>query len=136
MIYLGAAVFFVLAVTQSQKNILPQVAGAAIYVLAALSDCGLHGIQRGYRHYEPVRVIKKELSDIRADGILLLLLNLALSGVADALVSMLTLQSTMLASFQKTSSVDANRMNGITGLAVCVLISLLGVSLICYASKL
>lgn len=45
-------------------------------------------------------------------------------------------QSAMLASFQKTSSVDANRMNGIIGLAVCVLISLLGVSLICYASKL
>lgn len=51
----GRGSFFVLAVTQSQKNILPQVAGAAIYVLAALSDCGLHGIQRGYRHYEPVR---------------------------------------------------------------------------------
>lgn len=56
-------------------------------------------------------------------------------GVADALVSMLTLQTTMLASFQGTSSIDANRMNGITGLAVCILIALLGVSMIYYASK-
>ena len=56
-------------------------------------------------------------------------------GVADALVSMLTLQTTMLASFQDTSSIDANRMNGITGLAVCILIALLGASMIYYASK-
>lgn len=133
---------------------------------------------------------EKELSVIRTDGILLLLLNLALCGVvlltitkgsaktysdimaisiaaytfykitmavinmvkvrklqspilitirnigvADALVSMLTLQITMLASFQKTDSLDANRMNGITGLAVSVLIAALGVSMIYYASK-
>ena len=119
---------------------------------------------------------KKELAVIKTDGILLLLLNLALSGVvlltiakgraktysdfmamlnmikvrkmqspilitirnigvADALVSVLTLQSTMLASFQKTDSLDANRMNGITGLAVCVLIAALGISMIYYASK-
>ena len=133
---------------------------------------------------------KKELAVIKTDGIFLLLLNLALSGVvlltiakgraktysdimaisiaaytfykiimavinmikvrkmqspilitirnigvADALVSVLTLQSTMLASFQKTDSLDANRMNGITGLAVCVLIAALGISMIYYASK-
>ena len=142
------------------------------------------------RMKDPKLIRKRELSVIRTDGILLLLLNLALSGVvlltiakgtaktyseimvisiaaytfykitmavinmvkvrkmqspilitirnigvADALVSMLTLQSTMLASFQKRSSIDADRMNGITGLAVCILIALLGVSMIYYASK-
>ena len=56
-------------------------------------------------------------------------------GVADALVSMLTLQATMLASFREKSSMDANRMNGITGLAVCVLIAALGVSMIYDASR-
>ncbi|OUN90645.1 hypothetical protein B5G00_15125 [Blautia sp. An46] len=133
---------------------------------------------------------KKELAVIKTDGILLLLLNLALSGVvlltiakgrakayskimaisiaaytfykttmavinmvkvrkmqspilitirnigvADALVSMLTLQTTMLASFQNTSHLDANRMNALTGMAVCILIALLGISMIYYASK-
>ncbi len=48
-------------------------------------------------------------------------------GVADALVSILTLQT--------TGSPDANQMNGITGLAVCILIILLGVSMIRYASR-
>lgn len=57
-------------------------------------------------------------------------------GVADALVSMLTLQFTMLASFQKNGSLDANRMNGITGLVVCILIALLGVSMIYYEQYL
>lgn len=46
-------------------------------------------------------------------------------GVADALVSMLTLQTTMLASFQDTSTIDANQMNGITGLAVCIMMRVL-----------
>lgn len=133
---------------------------------------------------------KKELAVIKTDGILLLLLNLALSGVvlltiakgrakayseimaisiaaytfykttmavinmvkvrkmqspilitirnigvADALVSMLTLQTTMLASFQNTSHLDVNRMNALTGMAVCILIALLGISMIYYASK-
>ena len=133
---------------------------------------------------------KKELAVIKTDGILLLLLNLALSGVvlltiekgrakayseimaisiaaytfykttmavinmvkvrkmqspilitirnigvADALVSMLTLQTTMLASFQNTSNLDVNRMNALTGMAVCILIALLGISIIYYASK-
>lgn len=133
---------------------------------------------------------KKELAVIKTDGILLLLLNLALSGVvlltiakgrakayseimaisiaaytfykttmavinmvkvrkmqshilitirnigvADALVSMLTLQTTMLASFQNTSNLDVNRMNALTGMAVCILIALLGISMIYYASK-
>lgn len=131
---------------------------------------------------------KKELSVIKMDGILLLVLNLALSGavlltiaqdtakryseimvisiaaytfykitmalinkikvrktqslilitirnigVADALVSMLTLQATMLASFQDKSSLNSNQMNAITGLAVCILIAILGTSMIWYA---
>ena len=134
---------------------------------------------------------KKELAVIKTDGILLLLLNLALSGVvlltiekgrakayseimaisiaaytfykttmavinmvkvrkmqspilitirnigvADALVSILTLQTTMLASFQNTSNLDVNRMNALTGMAVCILIALLGISMIySYGSK-
>ena len=131
---------------------------------------------------------KKELSVIKMDGILLLVLNLALSGavlltiaqdtakryseimvisiaaytfykitmalinmikvrktqspilitirnigVADALVSMLTLQAAMLASFQDKSSLNSNQMNAITGLAVCILIAILGTSMIWYA---
>ena len=142
------------------------------------------------RMEDPQQVERRQLSVIRTDGILLMVLNLALSGVvlltiaqetaktyseimmisiaaytfykitmavinmikvrkmqspilivirnigaADALVSMLTLQATMHASFKETSSLDANRMNGITGLAVCILISALGVSMICYAAK-
>lgn len=275
LVYLAAAVACVLAVIQSQKNILPQFVGIIVYVLAAASlvaACmciyrdlrkgiiekllltikktsygarfledytfrtilttlptflinvvytvyngvigvmnqsawfitmavyySLLGIMRYFavnterktsRMENPKLIRKRELSVIRTDGILLLLLNLALSGVvlltiakgtakthseimvisiaaytfykitmavinmvkvrkmqspilitirnigvADALVSMLTLQTTMLASFQGTSSIDANRMNGITGLAVCILIALLGVSMIYYASK-
>ena len=131
---------------------------------------------------------EKEISVIKTDGILLLVLNLALSGVvlltiaqdtakryseimvisiaaytfykiimavvnmikvrktkspilitirnigtADALVSLLTLQATMLASFQNESSLDRNQMNAITGLAVCILIAILGISMIRYA---
>ena len=275
LVYLVAAVVCILSVIQSQQNILPQIAGIIVYVLAAVSltaACmciyrdlrkgiiekllltikktsygarfledytfrtilttlptflinvvytvyngvigvmnqsawfitmavyySLLGIMRYFavnterktsRMENPKLIRKRELSVIRTDGILLLLLNLALSGVvlltiakgtakthseimvisiaaytfykitmavinmvkvrkmqspilitirnigvADALVSMLTLQTTMLASFQGTSSIDANRMNGITGLAVCILIALLGVSMIYYASK-
>ena len=54
-------------------------------------------------------------------------------GVADALVSMLTLQATMLASFQDKSSLNSNQMNAITGLAVCILIAILGINMIWYA---
>lgn len=56
-------------------------------------------------------------------------------GVADALVSMLTLQATMLASFQGSGSLDVNRMNAVTGMVVCVLILALGVSMILYALR-
>ena len=57
--------------------------------------------------------------------LLLCLITIRNIGVADALVSMLTLQTTMLASFQDTSTIDANQMNGITGLAVCILMRVL-----------
>lgn len=275
LVYLVAAVVCILSVIQSQRNILPQVVGIIVYVLAAASliaacmciyrdlrkgliekllslikktsygarfledytfrtilttlptflinvvytvyngvigivnqsawfitmavyysllgimrYCAVNTERKISRMEDPKLIRKKELSVIRTDGILLLLLNLALSGVvlltiakgtakthseimvisiaaytfykitmavinmvkvrkmqspilitirnigvADALVSMLTLQTTMLASFQGTSSIDANRMNGITGLAVCILIALLGASMIYYASK-
>lgn len=133
---------------------------------------------------------KKELSVIKTEGILLLLLNLALSSVvlltivqdtakryseimvitiaaytfykiitsvinmikvrklqspilitirnisvADALVSVLTLQMTMLASFQGRSTLNINQMNAMTGMAACILISLLGISMIYYSYK-
>ena len=133
---------------------------------------------------------KKEISVIKTDGILLLVLNLSLSGVvlltiaqdtakryseimvisiaaytfykiimavvnlvkvrkmrspilitirnigvADALVSMLTLQAAMLTSFQNENSRNTHQLNAITGLAVCILISMLGTSMIRYASK-
>lgn len=136
------------------------------------------------------QIRKKELSVIKTDGILLLVLNLALSGVvlltiaqdtakryseimvisiaaytfykitmavvnmvkvrkrkspilitirnigaADALVSMLTLQAAMFASFQDKNSLNTNQMNAITGLSVCILISILGISMIWYARK-
>lgn len=136
------------------------------------------------------QIRKKELSVIKTDGILLLVLNLALNGVvlltiaqdtakryseimvisiaaytfykitmavvnmvkvrktkspilitirnigaADALVSMLTLQAAMFASFQDKNSLNTNQMNAITGLSVCILISILGISMIWYAWK-
>ena len=56
-------------------------------------------------------------------------------GVADALVSVLTLQMTMLASFQERSTLDMDQTNAMTGMAVCILISLLGISMISYSYK-
>ena len=56
-------------------------------------------------------------------------------GVADALVSVLTLQATMFASFENENNWNINQMNAITGMAVCILISILGISMIRYASK-
>lgn len=164
----------------------------AVYysLLGIMRYCAVH-TERKISHMEDQKLIrKKELAVIKTDGILLLLLNLALSGVvlltiakgrakayseiiaisiaaytfykitmavinmvkvrkmqspilitirnigvADALVSMLTLQMTMLVSFQGTDGLNADRMNGITGLAVCLLISALGISMIYYAFK-
>lgn len=56
-------------------------------------------------------------------------------GAADALVSMLTLQAALFASFQDKNSLNTNQMNAITGLSVCILISILGISMIWYAWK-
>lgn len=164
----------------------------AVYysLLGIMRYCAVH-TERKISYMEDQKLIrKKELAVIKTDGILLLLLNLALSGVvlltiakgrakayseiiaisiaaytfykitmavinmvkvrkmqspilitirnigvADALVSMLTLQMTMLVSFQGTDGLNADRMNGITGLAVCLLISALGISMIYYAFK-
>lgn len=164
---------------------------AVYYSLLGIMRYQAVNTERKISRIEDQKLIrKKELAVIKTDGILLLVLNLALSGVvlltiakgrakayseimaisiaaytfykitmavinmvkvrkmqspilitirnigvADALVSMLTLQTTMLASFQGNGSLDANRMNGITGLAVCVLISVLGISMIYYAYK-
>ena len=164
----------------------------AVYysLLGIMRYCAVHTERKISRLEDHKLIRKKELAVIKTDGILLLLLNLALSGVvlltiaegtakaysgimaisiaaytfykiimavihmvkvrkmespilitirnigvADALVSMLTLQMTILVSFQGTDSLDMNRMNGITGLAVCLLISALGISMIYYAFK-
>ena len=164
----------------------------AVYysLLGIMRYCAVHTERKISRLEDHELIRKKELAVIKTDGILLLLLNLALSGVvlltiaegtaktysdimaisiaaytfykiimavinmvkvrkmespilitirnigvADALVSMLTLQMTMLVSFQGTDSPDMNRKNGITGLAVCLLISALGISMIYYAFK-
>lgn len=164
----------------------------AVYysLLGIMRYCAVHTERKISRLEDHELIRKKELAVIKTDGILLLLLNLALSGVvlltiaegtakaysdimaisiaaytfykiimavinmvkvrkmespilitirnigvADALVYMLTLQMTMLVSFQGTDSLDMNRMNGITGLAVCLLISALGISMIYYAFK-
>lgn len=56
-------------------------------------------------------------------------------GAADALASLLTLQTTMLASFQSDSSLNADWMNAVTGFAVCILISATGISMIRYPYK-
>lgn len=275
VVYLGTGAVSILAVVQSQTDILPQIVGIAVYVLAAVSltaACicfyrnlrkgviermllairktplgarfledytfrtilttmpaflinvaytvynGVIGIMNrsawfitmavyysflGIMRYHAVNtgrkisrmedqkmIRRKEISVIRTDGILLLLLNLSLAGivlltivngtartypeimvisiaaytfykmtiavinmvkvrklqspilitirnigVADALVSMLTLQMTMLASFQEKSSLDANYMNGVTGLVVSVLIVALGVGMIYQSYK-
>ena len=55
-------------------------------------------------------------------------------GVADALVSVLPLQSPLLVSFQNKSNLNSTQMNAITGMAVCILISILGISIIRDAS--
>lgn len=164
----------------------------AVYysLLGIMRYCAVHTERKISRMEDQKLIRKKELAVIKTDGILLLLLNLALSGVvlltiakgrakayseiiaisiaaytfykitmavinmvkvrkmqspilitirnigvADALVSMLTLQMTMLVSFQGTEGLNADRMNGITGLAVCLLISALGISMIYYALK-
>lgn len=164
---------------------------AVYYSLLGIMRYHAMNTERKTAHMKDQSLIrKKELSVIKTDGILLLLLNLALIGVviltimkdtakrypeimvisiaaytfykiitavinmikvrklqspilitirnigvADALVSVLTLQMTMLASFQERSTVNINQMNAIIGLGVCILISLLGASMIYYSYK-
>ena len=126
----------------------------AVYysLLGIMRYCAVNTERKISRMEDPKQIRKKELSVIRTDGILLLLLNLALSGVVLLTIAKGTAKThseimvisiaaytfykiTTLASFQKTSSIDASRMNGITGLAVCILIALLGASMIYYASR-
>lgn len=50
-------------------------------------------------------------------------------GYADALVSMLSLQTALLASFND-GKLNPRRMNGISGAAVCIIVSFLGIYMI------
>lgn len=152
LVYLVAAVVCVLAVIQSQQNILPQLTGIIEKLLLllnlALSGVVLLTIAKGTaKTHSEIMVIsiaaytfyKITMAVINMVKVRKMqspsLITIRNIGVADALVSILTLQTTMLASFQDTSTIDANQMNGITGLAVCILIALLGASMIYYASK-
>ncbi|WP_125143378.1 hypothetical protein [Clostridium transplantifaecale] len=55
-------------------------------------------------------------------------------GYADALVSMLSLQTAMLVSFSD-GVLDPRRLNGISGAAVCVIVSFVGIYMIYSADK-
>lgn len=56
-------------------------------------------------------------------------------GYVDALVSVLSLQTAMFASFGEQESVNTRIMNGITGAVVCVMILTLGIYMIVSASE-
>lgn len=60
----------------------------------------------------------------------LLLMTIRNIGHADALVSVLSLQTAMFASFGDQSDIDSQMMNGITGGCVCVLILTIGIHMI------
>ena len=51
-------------------------------------------------------------------------------GYADALVSVLSLQTAMFVSFGENSDVDPGVMNGITGTCVCIMILAIGIYMI------
>lgn len=55
-------------------------------------------------------------------------------GYADALVSMLSLQTAMLVSF-RDGTLDPRRLNGISGAAVCVIVSFVGIYMIYSAER-
>ena len=139
----------ILSIVQAEKRILPMAAGILLLVLNfALTGVILLTIaQDTARRYSEIVVISiatytfykiimavVNMVKVRKmqSPVLITIRNI---GVADALVSMLTLQATMLASFQGKGGLDANRMNAITGMVVCVLILALGVSMIRYAFK-
>ena len=147
--YMGTIIVAILSIVQAEKRILPMAAGILLLALNfALTGVILLTIaQDTARRYSEIVVISiatytfykiimavVNMVKVRKmqSPVLITIRNI---GVADALVSMLTLQATMLASFQGKGGLDANRMNAITGMVVCVLILALGVSMIRYAFK-
>ena len=147
--YMGTIIVAILSIVQAEKRILPMAAGILLLVLNfALTGVILLTIaQDTARRYSEIVVISiatytfykiimavVNMVKVRKmqSPVLITIRNI---GVADALVSMLTLQATMLASFQGKGGLDANRMNAVTGMVVCVLILALGDSMIRYAFK-
>ena len=147
--YMGTIIVAILSIVQAEKRILPMAAGILLLALNfALTGVILLTIaQDTARRYSEIVVISiatytfykiimavVNMVKVRKmqSPVLITIRNI---GVADALVSMLTLQATMLASFQGKGGLDANRMNAVTGMVVCVLILALGVSMIRYAFK-
>lgn len=147
--YMGTIIVAILSIVQAEKRILPMAAGILLLALNfALTGVILLTIaQDTAKRYSEVVVISiatytfykiimavANMVKIRKtrSPVLITIRNI---GTADALVSMLTLQATMLASFQGKGGLDANRMNAVTGMVVCVLILALGVSMIRYAFK-
>ena len=147
--YMGTIIVAILSIVQAEKRILPMAAGILLLALNfALTGVILLTIaQDTARRYSEIVVISiatytfykiimavVNMVKVRKtqSPVLITIRNI---GTADALVSMLTLQATMLASFQGKGGLDANRMNAITGMVVCVLILALGVSMIHYAFK-
>ena len=146
---MGTIIVAILSIVQAEKRILPMSAGILLLALNfALTGVILLTIaQDTARRYSEIVVISiatytfykiimavVNMVKVRKtqSPILITIRNI---GVADTLVSMLTLQATMLASFQGKGGLDANRMNAVTGMVVCVLILALGVSMIRYAFK-
>ena len=161
LVYISTAAAAVLSIIQAGKQILPWIAGIVVYVLAAvlltLSCVFFYHDLRENVIKKILEVIKKNplgerfLADYTFRTILTtlpaFLINVAYTvyngvitirniGAADALVSMVTLQAAMFASFQDKNSLNTNQMNAITGLSVCILISILGISMIWYAWKI
>ena len=147
--YMGTIIVAILSIVQAEKRILPMAAGILLLALNfALTGVILLTIaQDTARRYSEIVVISiatytfykiimavVNMVKVRKtqSPVLITIRNI---GVADALVSVLTLQATMLASFQGKGGLDANRMNAVTGMVVCVLILALGVSMIRYAFK-
>lgn len=147
--YMGTIIVAILSIVQAEKRILPMAAGILLLALNfALTGVILLTIaQDTAKRYSEVVVISiatytfykiimavANMVKVRKtrSPVLIAIRNI---GTADALVSMLTLQATMLASFQGKGGLDANRMNAVTGMVVCVLILALGVSMIHYAFK-
>ena len=111
LVYISTAAAAVLSIIQAGKQILPWYTFRTI-----LTTLPAFLINVAYTVYNGVITIRN-------------------IGAADALVSMVTLQAAMFASFQDKNSLNTNQTNAITGLSVCILISILGISMIWYAWK-